>query len=55
MSVNDLFIFARKPLGGSFVTFNEFCRTNVGKLIDGIELKNSLNSGLIFVGFSIRF
>jgi hypothetical protein len=41
MSANDFFIFARKPFGGSWATFKEFCRTKVGKISDGIELKNS--------------
>lgn len=32
------------PLGGSLVTFTEFCSTDTGKHLSGIELKNSLKS-----------
>lgn len=32
------------PLGGSFVTLTEFCNTDTGKHLSGIELKKSLKS-----------
>lgn len=54
MSANDLFRFALIPLGGSLVTFSEFCNTKVGKLFEGIELRNSLKSDKVFDGFSIN-
>lgn len=41
-------MLARKPLGGSFVTLTEFCKTETGKDFDGIELRYSLKAGLIF-------
>ncbi len=32
------------PLGGSLVTLTEFCRTDTGKHLSGIELRYSLKS-----------
>lgn len=32
------------PLGGSLVTFTEFCSTDTGKDLSGMELKKSLKS-----------
>jgi hypothetical protein len=36
--------FALIPLGGSDVTFILFCRTDIGKYSQGIEVRNNLKS-----------
>lgn len=36
-------MLARRPFGGSFVTFTEFCNTDTGKAFEGIELMYNLN------------
>ena len=43
--ISIIYIFTELlPLGGSFVTLTEFCSTDTGKHLSGIELRYSLKS-----------